>query len=130
MPIRSFCHVWALCLCVSLAMACKDSRKAPAKATDQPASSASAPSGEPSGELGSLTLVCTPYCDEIVADGSSLGPSPLMNVPMKPGNHELTLTRKEGSKKVTVTIRAGRRTMKRVEMTGLVPAGSSAHSGE
>jgi hypothetical protein len=54
-----------------------------------------------------------------------------MNIPMQPGNHELTLRRKEGSKKMTVTIRPGRRTMKRVEMVGLIPVGSSsALSGE
>lgn len=130
MVLRSFCQVWALSLCVSLAMACKDSNKAPTKTTDQPSASASVTTVEPNSTLGSLTLVCNPFCDEIVANGRSLGPSPLMNVPMQPGDHELTLTRKEGSKKVTVTIRAGRRTMQRVEMVGLVPAGSSSAAGK
>ena len=66
---------------------------------------------------GYLTLVCNPFCDEIMDGGRSLGPSPVVRERVAPGEHRLTLLRQGiAPKLVSVLIRPGEATATRVTM--------------
>lgn len=49
--------------------------------------------------LGALTVVCMPKCDQIVDNGSPLGPGHIFNRPVPSGRHVLTLSAPNGAKK-------------------------------
>ncbi len=49
--------------------------------------------------LGALTVVCMPKCDQIVDNGSPLGPGHIFNRPVPAGRHVLTLSAPNGAKK-------------------------------
>ena len=62
---------------------------------------------------GYLTIVCKPYCDDIIDlakdrtnYGTSLGPSPVVHQPLAPGEHHLVLPR-QGSPPKTVSVVIG-----------------------
>jgi len=64
---------------------------------------------------GYATIVCAPRCVEIVADGTSLGASPLIEVPFAAGEHRLELRGPGGvTKTVVILVEPGRITKKRV----------------
>ncbi len=69
------------------------------------------------GEPGFLTVVCTPFCDSVVASGRNLGPSPVVRVPLPPGQYSVILRRTGGATKVIpVTIVSGQVASQRVPM--------------
>ena len=69
----------------------------------------------PVAQSGYATIVCAPRCVEIVADGTSLGASPLIEVPFAAGQHRLELRGPGGvTKTVVIVVEAGRITKKRV----------------
>ena len=69
------------------------------------------------GDNGFLTVVCNPFCDSVIAAGKNLGPSPVLKVPLPPGQHRVTL-RKSGSppKVMSVVIVSGQTSPLRVKM--------------
>ena len=71
-------------------------------------------------EPGFLTLVCNPYCDEVLDNGLSLGPSPIVHMAVTPGRHVLSLLRRGfGSKTVAISVGPGKVSATRVSMTDL-----------
>ena len=68
-------------------------------------------------EPGFLTVVCSPFCDAVIAGGRNLGPSPVVHVPLAPGQYRVTLRRSGGSTKVIpAIIVSGQVTSHRVSM--------------
>ena len=63
-----------------------------------------------SASNGTLTVTCKPACDQVIAAGRSLGPSPVIGQPIPAGQHHVTLKRGSNSKVVFVTVEAGRLT--------------------
>jgi serine/threonine-protein kinase len=83
-----------------------------------PAPSAS-PSSSPDDkeEPGFLTIVCNPQCDDVLDNGRSLGPSPVVQAVAKPGMHRITLKRGTDKPKViSVIVVSGQVTAQRVSM--------------
>jgi hypothetical protein len=68
-------------------------------------------------EPGYLTVVCSPFCEEVVVDGQNVGPSPVVHVPVAPGAHRLTLKRASVVKVLSVTVKSGEVTSQRVSMS-------------
>ncbi len=88
--------------------------KAPTGATTTPpAATASAAGG---GDPGFLTIVCNPFCDDVLDNGRSLGPSPIVHLSVKPGSHRVTLKKGTMSKTVSVIVVSGQVTAQRVSM--------------
>jgi hypothetical protein len=91
---------------------------------DRPSEDPKVSSGTPSGpapgkatkDPGKLTINCKPACDQISADGIPLGPSPVFNRPLSPGQHRVTCTRGSKSKTIAVMITSGQLTSKTVRM--------------
>jgi serine/threonine-protein kinase len=82
-----------------------------------PAAAAAAPAAAaPKEEPGFLTVVCNPFCDDVSVSGRSLGPSPVVHVSVKPGQHRITLKRGTSSKVISVIVVAGQVTAQRVSM--------------
>jgi serine/threonine-protein kinase len=50
-------------------------------------------------QVGALTVVCTPKCDQIVDNGSPLGPGHILNRSVPAGRHVLALSAPNGVKK-------------------------------
>jgi serine/threonine protein kinase len=68
-------------------------------------------------EPGFLTIVCTPFCDDVVDQGRSLGPSPVVRVSVAPGQHRITLKRSgQTDKVISVIVVSGQVTAQRVSM--------------
>lgn len=66
---------------------------------------------------GFLTIICTPFCDEVLDGGRSLGPSPVVQLAVKPGPHRITLKRTGLPPKViSVIVVSGQPTAHRVHM--------------
>jgi serine/threonine-protein kinase len=49
--------------------------------------------------LGAITVVCMPKCDQIIDNGTSLGPGHIFNRPVPAGRHVLQLSAPNGSRK-------------------------------
>ena len=66
---------------------------------------------------GMLTVVCAPFCDEVLDGTRTLGPSPIVRLPVAPGRHLLTL-KKAGmaDKKLAVEVVSGQVSAMRVQM--------------
>ncbi|MFT3766768.1 MAG: protein kinase [Minicystis sp.] len=88
---------------------------ASASASAAPAPSGSAQAGA-SKDSGMLSIICNPYCDDVVAQGKSLGPSPVVNYKIAPGQHRVTLKKGSQSKVISVVVTAGQTTTQRVSM--------------
>ena len=84
-----------------------------ASAASQPTPAAAA---APKEEPGFLTVVCNPFCDDVSVSGRSLGPSPVVHVSVKPGQHRVTLKRGTSSKVISVIVVASQVTAQRVSM--------------
>ena len=67
-------------------------------------------------EPGYLTVVCNPSCDDIVDQGRSIGPSPIVHMTTKPGAHRITLTKGSASRIMSVIVVSGQETPLRVSM--------------
>jgi serine/threonine protein kinase len=52
-----------------------------------------------SAALGALTVVCMPKCDQIIDNGTPLGPGHIFNRPVPSGRHSLVLSAPNGVKK-------------------------------
>ena len=66
---------------------------------------------------GYLTVVCSPFCDSVTAGGRNLGPSPVVHVPLPPGQYSVVLRRSGGATKVIpAVIVSGKTTAHRVSM--------------
>jgi eukaryotic-like serine/threonine-protein kinase len=64
----------------------------------QPAPQASAKK-QANNALGALTVVCMPKCDQIIDNGTPLGPGHIFNRPVPAGRHVLVLSAPNGVKK-------------------------------
>lgn len=73
-------------------------KPAPRPAPAPPPVARKAPSGP-----GALTVVCIPKCDEIIDNGTSLGPGHIFNRSVPSGRHTLVLSAPNGVKK-TLTV--------------------------
>lgn len=101
---------------------------------------ASAPKAEADGNEapGFLTIVCTPFCDDVSDGGRSLGPSPIVHIASKPGQHRISFKRSGfPSRVISVAIVSGEVTAQRVAMNCGCAAGDlmcamkcSASSGQ
>jgi len=67
-------------------------------------------------EAGFLTIVCNPYCDDVVDQGRSLGPSPVVHLSVPPGSHRLTLKKGKDAKVISVVVVSGQVSAQRVSM--------------
>ncbi len=65
---------------------------------------------------GFLTIVCNPYCDDVVDQGRSLGPSPIVHLSVKPGQHRITLKKDGQSKVISVIVVSQQVTAQRISM--------------
>jgi serine/threonine-protein kinase len=61
-------------------------------------------------------VVCNPFCDDVSVSGRSLGPSPVVHVSVKPGQHRVTLKKGSASKVISVIVVSGQVTAQRVSM--------------
>lgn len=60
---------------------------------------APAPTPKKVAALGALTVVCMPKCDQIIDNGTPLGPGHIFNRPVASGRHALVLSAPNGVKK-------------------------------
>jgi eukaryotic-like serine/threonine-protein kinase len=67
-------------------------------------------------ESGFLTIVCNPYCDDVLDQGRSLGPSPIVHISAKPGQHRITLKKGTQQKVISVIVESGKTAAQRVSM--------------
>ena len=67
-------------------------------------------------EPGFLTIVCNPYCDDVLDQGRSLGPSPIVHLSAKPGQHRITLKKGTQQKVISVIVESGKVAAQRVSM--------------
>ncbi len=75
----------------------------------------SAPSSGTS--YGRATIDCSPACDQVSIDGKKMGPSPVKQVPLKAGSHELLLQKVGYQRRsTTLTITGDRSTSIRYKM--------------
>jgi eukaryotic-like serine/threonine-protein kinase len=65
---------------------------------------------------GFLTIVCNPYCDDVLDQGRSLGPSPIVHLSVKPGQHRITLKKGTQQKVISVIVESGQVAAQRVSM--------------
>jgi hypothetical protein len=70
----------------------------PTPVTVAPVPVAVATSKKPAA-LGAITVVCMPKCDQIIDNGTSLGPGHIFNRPVPSGRHVLQLSAPNGAKK-------------------------------
>lgn len=91
---------------------------AAAKPAGTPAPAATPTTTAPAGggEPGFLTIVCNPFCDDVLDNGRSLGPSPIVHLSVKPGSHRVTLKKGTMTKTVSVIVVSGQVTAQRVSM--------------
>jgi len=71
-----------------------------------------------------LSVVCHPFCDEVLLGDRSLGPSPVNKAEVAPGTHQLTIRRKGvPDKQVEAVVKAGEDATVRVDLapTGAPP---------
>ena len=67
----------------------------------------SAPSAAPSAPAvptGSLRIVCTPVCDQVIDNGNSLGPSPITNRTASIGSHRIKLAWGDALKVISTVV--------------------------
>lgn len=65
-----------------------------------------APAPAPAAAKGAFNIVCNPSCDDVVINGRSFGPSPVVRAELPAGTYEVTLKRKaqaDTRKQVVVT---------------------------
>lgn len=67
-------------------------------------------------ELGFITIVCNPYCDDVQDQGRSLGPSPIVHMSVKPGQHRITLKKGTQTKVISVIVESGQVAAQKVSM--------------
>jgi serine/threonine-protein kinase len=96
---------------------------APTASASASAAPTAAPSGQPAAkpagskeDPGFLTIVCNPYCDDVLDQGKSLGPSPVVRYSVTPGQHRITLKKSGQSKVISVIVVSGQVTAQRVSM--------------
>jgi serine/threonine-protein kinase len=87
----------------------------PSPGTAQPAAAAKGASGGKE-EPGFLTIVCSPNCDDVLDQGKSLGPSPIVHLSVPPGAHRVTLKKGKDSKVVSVTVVSGQVSAQKISM--------------
>ncbi len=83
------------------------------KAVPSPAAPAPAATSK---EPGFLTIMCAPACDNVIAGGRNLGPSPVVRRPLSAGSHGVVLKKGSVTKSIGVTIQPGVTTARRVNM--------------
>ena len=89
----------------------------PAVPAAAPPAPAPTPAAKQFAALGGLTIVCVPKCDQILDNGSPLGPGPVHALLVPAGRHDLRLSAPNGVKKsVEVEVVAGRQREVRVPM--------------
>jgi hypothetical protein len=68
-----------------------------------PASTATAPSTTAGGS-GTLKVICFPGCDQVIDNGSALGPSPIIRRTATVGSHRIKLVWSDSSKVVSTVV--------------------------
>ncbi|HVJ88422.1 MAG TPA: hypothetical protein VM580_01385, partial [Labilithrix sp.] len=66
--------------------------------------------------VGTLTVVCIPKCDQIVDNGTSLGPGHIFNRPVPAGRHALVLSANGVKKALVVDVLPDRSKEVRISM--------------
>jgi serine/threonine-protein kinase len=89
-------------------------RPSPGVRTERPPVEKAAPAEKE--EPGFLTIVCNPYCDEVIDQGRSLGQSPVVHLAVKPGQHRITLKKDGQSKVISLIVVSGQVTAQRISM--------------
>jgi hypothetical protein len=74
-------------------------RPAPAPAPAPLAAPVVTPKKQTPAAMGALTVVCLPKCDQIIDNGTPLGPGHIFNRPVPAGRHVLVLSAPNGVKK-------------------------------
>jgi serine/threonine-protein kinase len=87
----------------------------PSAASTAAAAATAAPAAG-GGDPGFLTIVCNPFCDDVLDNGKSLGPSPIVHLSVKPGQHRVTLKKGTMNKVISVIVVSGQVTAQRVSM--------------
>jgi len=87
-----------------------------AAAAPTPTTTTTSPPAASSGEPGFLTIVCNPFCDDVLDNGRSLGPSPIVHLSVKAGSHRVTLKKGDMKKVISVIVVSGQVTAQRVSM--------------
>jgi hypothetical protein len=66
---------------------------------------------------GALSVYCVPACDVVMVDGKPVSASPMVNAPLKPGHHVVSVTRMGAApQQVEVFVPAGRNVAQRFFM--------------
>jgi hypothetical protein len=78
-------------------------RPAPAPAAAAPPATAAAPSTAGAGS-GTLKVICFPGCDQVIDNGSALGPSPIVRRTAPIGSHRIKLVWSDASKVVSTVV--------------------------
>jgi serine/threonine-protein kinase len=89
---------------------------APPPAATAASTSQASTSTKPAGDPGFLTIVCNPACDNVIDQGKSLGPAPVVHLAVAPGQHRITLKNGKDSKVISVMVVSGQVTAQRVSM--------------
>jgi serine/threonine-protein kinase len=102
---------------VTAAAAATTARTPPPAPTPQGTSAQAAAAPKPmKEEPGFLTIVCNPSCDDVVDQGRSLGPAPVVHLAVAPGQHRITVKKGKDSKTISVIVVSGQVTAQRVSM--------------
>jgi serine/threonine-protein kinase len=87
-------------------------------AAQAPSAAAQAPAGKGGSKdpPGTLSITCKPFCDDILDNGKSIGPSPVSNLPVPAGQHRITLKKGKDTKVISVLVTSGQSSSSRVTM--------------
>jgi eukaryotic-like serine/threonine-protein kinase len=88
----------------------------PTATTATPTVTVKKPTPASPSALGAITVVCMPKCDQIVDNGTALGPGHIFNRPVPAGRHVLILSAPNGAKK-TVPVEVKPEQTSEVRMT-------------
>ncbi len=74
------------------------------------------------GATGSMSIVCSPFCDDVVVDGQSWGPTPIIRHVAPEGQHRVSL-RKNGAppRTMSIQVKSGELSMVRADMSPGTP---------
>jgi serine/threonine-protein kinase len=86
-------------------------KSGPARSTPSTAATSVIPAGP-----GYLSMDSMPY-SEVFVDGKSVGITPLIKIPVKPGKHAIRAVTQDGqTKKLSITVQSGKTISKRIEI--------------
>ncbi len=63
-----------------------------------------------------MTITCSPYCDDVVDQGKSIGPAPVIRQQVPVGSHRVTLKKGKTSKVIYMNVVSGQVASQNVKM--------------